>query len=219
MEHFKKLSISERIISENKLIDIEDRYDFKFPVIFHEFILNYEVGQYLEKWDTYLDRYLRPTPIYRIRIPTSNEYLSYNWLSSLNQIEHDLMYYPKVLDLLRNDCLLRIGDIVEFGGLFLGIGKNNIDLIYKYSYDKDESPKCIYDSIYNFVDAIILEIVDGNNSFNYDQGKRYFKKEGVQFINSSFLSSLNIREKYKVEFISSDDFLNGLKEAIKDVQS
>jgi hypothetical protein len=217
MKYFTKLNTQEREFNKQHILNLEERYNFNFPECFHEFIVNYKVGQYLEKWDSYLDSYLRPTPIYRIIIKTTNSNLAYNWISSLNQIEHDLLFFPDALDLLQNDYLLRIGDINELGGLFLGVGNNNKDLIYKYSYGKDDSPILIFDSILNFTEAIYLETEDLNMAIKQEEGKRYFEKEGVQFFNSSFINNLDNMERLTHNYISSDDLICSLKKVIKNV--
>ncbi len=218
MKYFKPLSPSKLEFVKNKLLSLQARFNFGFPELYSAFILNYEVGKYVEKWDAYLDQYLRPTPKNYISVQTLVGQVSYNWLSSLNQIEHDLKYYPRALDLLNEDNLLRIGDIVETGGLFLGVGTNNQDNIYKYIYDRDRSPVFICNSFDLFSESIELQVKGEEADYQMIEGHRYQRKAGVNFVHSNLLDSLDVSVFLKSERVSSEFFIKGIIAEISHVQ-
>jgi len=217
MSYFRELSPSHSRVVKAKMHDVEKEYNFRFPEMYRQFILKYQVGQYLEKWDAYLDHYLRPTPKNIISIKTSTGYVSYNWLSSINQIEHDLKHYPRALDLFKNSNLLRIGDIVQIGGLFLGLGKNDQDKIYKYIYETDTTPGMIFDSIKDFVNGIELKMEGNEDDYKNTDGKRYQKKTNIEYKLSRFLESLESSQLSEWQFKSSALFIDELIQEINNV--
>lgn len=205
-------------LQEKKIETLFNIYKVVLPSDYRVFILKYKVGRNLEKWDAFLDRFFRPTPICKIRLETHSESLSYNWLSSVDQILYDLEFYPNVRELLESMELLRIGDLVDTGGLFLGVGKENQGKVYKYLYDIDEAPKLLFASFFEFINSIKLEIKDEFKDIKISTNKRYSENDSVDFEKLQFLDNIETSE-YNNNLITSETLLNSLNKEIDDVRS
>lgn len=204
---------------KKKVDTLLNRYNIVLPKEYEEFIFKYKVGRNLEKWDAFLDHFFRPTPIYKIKVETNYGVLSYNWLNSVDQILYDLEFYPNALEILESMKLLRIGDLVDTGGLFLGVAKENQGMVYKYLYDIDETPKLLFTSFFEFINSIKLEVKNEFRNIKVSSNKRYFKNDSISFKKSQLLDSIETSKYENINLFDPEILLNSLNGEIDEIRS
>lgn len=216
MSKYQKSATFEISRKAIEFANLEKTLSIQFPLEYKEFVTNYRVGQFVEIWPAYLDDFLRPTPMYKIRIPTDHGVFSYNWLNSVAQIEYDYNHYPESQELFASHHIIRVGDIVEQGGLYIGVGSDNTGCIYKYLLNEDEAPVKIFNDINALLDSLVLEKEDDLPQLARNSG-RYAIPEDHAVAESDLLHSLKTLEPNEA-WKDASTMLNDIKKAIQDVR-
>ncbi len=223
MKLFIKNSEDEKKEDKLKLEGISKSYNFTFPPLYYFFQTHFKIGQYLEEWDTYLDKYLRPTPIFKATSNSDKETggIYYNWLLSPNQILHSLKFYDKTQDILLNKKMLRIGDFVNKGGLFLGLDEGNRDKVFRYIYDIDKEPILLSNHIFEFLNDLKISKINPDLNLVKPTLSKYWLKidEPFEYKKEELTKLSGQIDHLETKFISFDIFIKGLKKSLKDVQN
>jgi len=178
---FRKSTLEDIALKKGVLEIIEEKYDFQFDEIYKQFVLAHEIGQYLESVDSYLDQFLRPTPIQSRTLKVESLSLFYNWLSSPFEVLYSLKYYDRVEELLKNIALVRIGDIVDKGGLFIGVGKDNKGEIFSYRYGIDQKPIFVCRDMNQILNCLEVKFKSSVEGLYKKANERYWLKKGLEF--------------------------------------
>jgi len=218
MSFYRKLTFEEIEENKQKLRQIEQLYNFQFPPLFLKFHATYKTGQHAEVWESYLDKYLRPTPIFTIQV--EDESISYGWLSSPKGIERDLKYVPGINDLLVEHELLRVGDIVLPGGLFIGVGKHNQDQIYKFVSELNDTPIKLCNSIFEFLEMLLITFKYDEPSFQKPINSKYWIKKDINFeVKAEMLDSIKNYNTETQSFSTLENFLTELQKITNNAQN
>lgn len=222
IKYMKLFRASEKGDLENKnlLIDrLLEEFNVTLPRLYTEIQLEYTLGQYSEIWDAYIDKYLRIMPV--SEIVYYNEYYSfpYGWLYSLEELKLDLEFSTDNANLLSNHEVIRIGNIVSGGGLYLGVGEKNQDFIYKMVWDHDSNPIKISDSIFHFLNDLKIVNIYNSQGLESNVGKIYFKMPNMQYaIKQDVVSSL-LGKKEDEKFVCKEELISNLDKIIADVRN
>lgn len=171
--------------------EIEEKFRITLPKCYRIVQMQYDLGQYSEVWDAYIDKFLRTVPLSEIFFDNRSMKLSYGWFFSLEELELDLEYCSEQKRLWLNHDVIRIGNIVSGGGLYLGVGENNKDYIYKMVWDHDKKPIRVCDNIFNFISNLQVRPIDPSEKVVAKVGKLFPTVSGIDYpIKKDVLSSV-----------------------------
>lgn len=152
MTFYRLLTIEEKEIANRLVIEFE-KSNHHIPILYKLFITNFKTGVEYEFWGGYVDKYFRVTPLYTIDVLIGeNANISYTFLKTIEEIINDLDYENMIQDYQ----MIKIGDIAVGGGLYLGIGQINYDKIFKFEWDRDKAPICIFSNIFDLFKAMMF---------------------------------------------------------------
>ncbi|MBK7095112.1 MAG: hypothetical protein IPH57_08720 [Saprospiraceae bacterium] len=198
---------------------IESRFDIILPFYYKQLQLTFEVGQVEENWDSYLDKYLRETSIFDIRYKDNQTVFWYGWLYSLEELELDLEYYLESTTLLNEFKVIRIGDIVAGGGLYLGVGNDNQDFIYKQIWDSDYQPVKLTDNIFQYLNNLKVGGMSKEITIESYVGRKYGMVNNLDFsIKKEILDDILSKSKLETE-ITEESFILNLENIISYVRN
>ena len=207
-------------IAKNRLsrLDvIQSYFGIKLPVLYLSFINTYAVGQYIEKWESSLDRFLRLNSIVEVIFDNGDIKLPYGWLYSPEELNFDLRFYPDRNMMLENYGVIRVGNIVSGGGLYLGVNNGNADSIFKMVWDHDSQPIKIADSIFEFINCLQINVKQ--SGLQKKVGLLFHTDPMVNFeFNESVKSEINALGKENVSTFSEVKFLSNLNQLFSDVR-
>jgi len=224
MDLFKLCNQTEKATKERRLKEISVKYKFEFPPLYYLFQTNFKVGQYIETRDCFLDEYLRPTPLWNIELRNNGKVISiYNWLLSPNQIDHNLKFFDRVQDILKDKRMLRIGDLGNKKGLFLGLENDGIDKVYEYNHEVDSKPFLIGENIFDLVNHLFLDKRTTVNKLELSKpiSNKYWRKKNERLkLNSIEIHNL-IKKSNNLDrkFIPINEVLRDLNKILKNVQN
>lgn len=198
---------------------IESRFDIILPFYYKQLQLTFEVGQVEENWDSYLDKYLRETSIFDIRYKDNQTVFWYGWLYSLEELELDLEYYLESTTLLNEFKVIRIGDIVAGGGLYLGVGNDNQDFIYKQIWDSDYQPVKLTDNIFQYLNNLKVGGMSKEITIESYVGRKYGMVNNLDFsIKKEILDDILSKSQLETE-ITEESFILNLENIISYVRN
>lgn len=198
---------------------IESRFDIILPYYYKQLQLTFEVGQVEENWDSYLDKYLRETSISEISYRDNQTVFWYGWLFSLEELELDLEYYLESTTLLKEFKVIRIGDIVAGGGLYLGVGNDNQDFIYKQIWDNDYQPVKLTDNIFHYLNKLKVLGVSTEISIESYLGRKFRMVNNFDFsIKKEILDDILSKSQLETE-ITEESFILNLENIISYVRN
>lgn len=214
---FKKLSFDKTKKQIEKIDKVQIEFGIKLPILYFKFITTYALGQYIERWEASLDRFLRPNSVIEVFFERDSIIVQYGWLFSPEELHHDLNYYGEKEFMLNSYEIIRIGNIISGGGLYLGIGNENKDFIFKMNWDQDSQPIKIADSIFDFING--LEVRLNQKGLTKKIGQLFYQDPRVSFdFNNTIQLEITSILKEDLPTISESIFLNQLNQLLSDVR-
>lgn len=195
---------------------IEEKNAIELPVLYRQFQLTFKTGQYSEKWEGYVDKYFRIMPVSEIIFKSGDIRLSYGWLFSPNELNNDIKYYSETQNLQMRFNVIRIGNIISGGGLYLGVGKHNKERIYKMLWDYDNHPVLIADTIYDFLNCLVVDRINDLPQLKEVVGKNYYQVQDIRYsIKEDILSKILYDDSE--ETISAKQLTDIIENTFRDV--
>lgn len=198
---------------------IEKQYDFILPKYYKLIQLTFDLGQFKEIWKSYVDNFLRVTPLYDISYNKNGISFWYGWLFSPMELMIDLKFYSERETFFSEYKVIRIGNIVAGGGLYLGVGKDNGDYIYKFVSDADSAPIMLNDNIYSFLNNLEINTRSQNQDFINNVGKLYMMPKNLTYSIKADVFEEIQANKQKNEFLEIERTLNKIEKIISDVRA
>jgi len=213
-----KLSQAEAIYRTNKLGFIQNSFAINLPPLYIDFITTYAVGQYTEHWDSSIDKFLRMNPVSEVYYEKGDLKVSYGWLYSPDEFYQDFISYSERKLLLEQFGVVRIGNIVSGGGFFLGVSKQNAEIIYKMNWDIDDQPIQIADSIFDFVNYLRVEFIC--SGLVKTIGQIFYHDPKVNFqIKGTVLADIEASQYIESPSISDNELLLRLEKEFSNVRN
>ncbi len=214
---FRKLTCDTAKKRLNQLDLIQSKFDIQFPLLYLNFIKTYAVGQYTERWESSLDKFIRLNSVIEVFFDNDEINLPYGWLFSPEELHYDLKNYSEKDLLLNQHGVIRIGNIVSGGGLYLGIKEDNTDNIFKMIWDHDSCPIKIADSIFDFINC--LHINFNHPGLSKRVGQLFLTDPQVSFkFNDTVKVKILVSSKEKLSTINELEFLSKLNQLFSDVR-
>jgi len=211
MKHYKILRKDEKVENENLIHQIENENEFKFPSSFKLFHSQYKCGRQFEIWESYLDKFLRPTPMTTISLNYKDQKYPYNWICSLNELIHGIKYYDQVNEMLKEDGLLRFGDMVHKGGLYVGVKDFNRDEIFLYYFNDFEKPIKVCDNIFDLIELLDISKKYDAQLFEKPASSKYWIKKDIELlVNKNLIENYKNFQLDRSNYIDSQAFFDKL---------
>jgi hypothetical protein len=191
---------------------IEGEYNVKLPLLGKRFLLTYLTGQFLEQNESYIDSFLRVTPMSNgVTSLLPGEHF-YNWLFSPEEMLLQCKYLSDFLKLYHDYNMLAVGDL--YGGASLYLECESGGVFFAKRSDEIKFVK-IADDLFQFAESFSLKpLVDftdflkrANSIFWEYRNREYnLKASSTIEVSSIFeedfqsIDSLNVDFKWKKNY-------------------
>lgn len=144
----------------SRIMELETLYNIKLPSSYRLFCGLFELGKF--RYEMYTENGDVNNLSYCSQIYYKPKGLGENniGITGIDDIDSVFEKRKNLIGYGQGDTereLLRIADIGRGGGIFVGIGKNNLDDIILHVWDEDPGYEKLADNIWEFISDIVLE--------------------------------------------------------------
>jgi len=154
-----------KIDNQLNISEFENKFGFSMPPLFKMFISTFELGPDTFKREMFLnplrdEKYIISAPLYYPLQDDEKWFLSISNFDNIEKIYQDWNSFVKNEKEWLEYGFLRIADIGQGGGLFIGTRPENVDQIFQVVWDREENYFKVTESIFELVRGFELTEVD-----------------------------------------------------------